>query len=311
MEPIETLWEAPVDADEPKLRRGGLLPPRLRELHPGPLSIGLRDDRPTVIANLAATLDGTVALDRRGQTAPGEVSGYAEPDRFFIGLLRSLADVVLIGASTLRATRDHVWTPAGVYWPSMVGYVEWRRIAGVSSTEPILAIVSARGEINPGHPGLNAPNVPVILATTLAGDRTYRAAATTRGPRLPSSPLRIEVLDEGDTISPRALIDTFRRVGARLVLCEGGPHLLGQLVAEKLVDEIFLTVSPQLVGRDDRHQRLALIENVLLPAGPGRWGSLRSVHRSRDFLFLRYRLAGRADAAHVAEAGLGHREAAP
>jgi len=303
MEPIETLWEAQPDADEPKERRGGLLPPRLRELHPGPLSIGLRSDRPTVIANLVATIDGTVALDRRGQTAAGEISGFAEPDRFLVGLLRSLADVVLVGAATFRATRDHVWTPAGVFPPSMVGYAELRRVAGVRSQEPSLAVVSARGEINSGHPGLNAPNVPVILATTLSGDRTFRAAASTRGPRLPSAPLRIEVLGEGDAISPRALIDSFRRLGARLVLCEGGPHLLGQLLAAGLVDELFLTVSPQLVGRDNRHERLALVEGATLPPGPGRWGSLRSVRRSRDFLFLRYRLAPRAAApAPVVEA---------
>jgi riboflavin biosynthesis pyrimidine reductase len=111
---------------------------------------------------------------------------------------------------------------------------------------------------------------------------------------LPSSPLRIEVLGEGDSIPPRALIDVVRRAGARVVLCEGGPHLLGQLLGAGLVDGLFLTILTQLVGRNLQNERLSLVEGATLLPGPGRWASLRSVHRSRDFLFLRYRLNSRA-----------------
>jgi riboflavin biosynthesis pyrimidine reductase len=84
------------------------------------------------------------------------------------------------------------------------------------------------------------------------------------------------------------VLEIVRAAGARLVLCEGGPHLFGDLLAARLIDELFLTLAPQIIGRDDAVRRLAFVEGISFGA-PGRWASLVAVHRAGDDLFLRYR----------------------
>jgi riboflavin biosynthesis pyrimidine reductase len=66
--------------------------------------------------------------------------------------------------------------------------------------------------------------------------------------------------------------------------------LFGQLLRANLVDELFLTVAPQVVGRDEAARRLSLVEGVSF-GGQGRWASLASVRRAGDDLFLRYEFA--------------------
>ena len=77
-------------------------------------------------------------------------------------------------------------------------------------------------------------------------------------------------------------------LGARLVLTEGGPHLFGRILEADRVDELFLTLAPQLVGRSGEG-RLGLVEGLGLPAAEARWQDLVSLRRSGDHLFLRYR----------------------
>jgi riboflavin biosynthesis pyrimidine reductase len=72
-----------------------------------------------------------------------------------------------------------------------------------------------------------------------------------------------------------------------VVLTEGGPSLVGQLVRERLVDELFLTTSPRLFGRKGNDGRKSLIEGVDLA---GQSLQLLSVRRHESHLFLRYAL---------------------
>ena len=96
----------------------------------------------------------------------------------------------------------------------------------------------------------------------------------------------------GEELDPRAAIDALRARGHSQILCEGGPHAIGPFLAAGLVDELFLTVSPLLLGRAGSDPRLALVEGTdLLPGGPPRAG-LIGVRRDGDHLFLRYRLDG-------------------
>ena len=77
--------------------------------------------------------------------------------------------------------------------------------------------------------------------------------------------------------------------GHQLIVSEAGPHLFGSLLAADLVDELFLTQSPLLAGRD-HGGRLGLVDgHALLPA-VHRDARLLSVRRARDHLFLRYQL---------------------
>src|SRR5262245_62122785 len=104
--PLETLFDAPAGAEEV---RGGALPDGLRG-YGERLASPVRADRPTVTINFVESLDGVVTVDPATGTG-AEISGYHEPDRFVMGLLRSLADVIVVGAGTLRAAGSHTWTP--------------------------------------------------------------------------------------------------------------------------------------------------------------------------------------------------------
>jgi riboflavin biosynthesis pyrimidine reductase len=79
-----------------------------------------------------------------------------------------------------------------------------------------------------------------------------------------------------------------------LVVCEGGPTLMGTLVDAGFIDELFLTVAPQVAGRSPETPRLAMIEGVGFAVGDTPWARLISVMRSDDHLFVRYRLDGSA-----------------
>ncbi len=98
------------------------------------------------------------------------------------------------------------------------------------------------------------------------------------------------VVSVGEALDARAALEVVRSRGHRAVLSEGGPNLLGSLLAARVVDELFLTISPLVAGRTALDERLGLVEGAdLLPGGPPR-ASLLSVRRDRDHLFVRYAL---------------------
>jgi riboflavin biosynthesis pyrimidine reductase len=276
---LERLWEAP--AEPPSDVRGGRFPSDLRDRYDGELWVGLRADRPTVIANFVSTIDGVVAFDTDGSSGGGEISGFFEPDRFVMGLLRAMADVVLVGAGTVRAAPTHEWTARRVHKPSAASFEAWRRTLGLAKAQPTTIVATASGDLDLAHPGLSTPDVPVILATTPSGAERLRAA----GPR---SNVTIETIGSGRQVPAANLVALAASTGARLVLCEGGPHLIGDLLAARLLDQLFLTVAPQLAGRDEAKPRLGLVQGTDFSVSDAPWASLGAVRRSSDHLFLRY-----------------------
>ena len=82
-----------------------------------------------------------------------------------------------------------------------------------------------------------------------------------------------------------------RAEGLQLLLTEGGPTLVGRLLAEDLLDELFLTTSPLLLGRLGGDERKSLVDGVdLRAAGTGKL-TLSSVRRRGSFLYLRYSIS--------------------
>jgi riboflavin biosynthesis pyrimidine reductase len=279
---LEPLWESPEPMRDAVDRRGGLLPPALATRFPGELCIDLRADRPTVLANFVTSLDGVVALGPHETGAGGaEISGFSESDRFMMAVLRCLADVVVVGAGTLRAGRRHVWTAAHLQPALADAFAAWRGELWLTP-QPTTIVVTASGNLDVTHAGLNAPGVPVIVATTRAGADHLAMLPL-------SSNVRVEVAGHGERVPAGALLEIVRGAGARVALCEGGPHLFGELLRARLVDELFLTVAPQVAGRDAAVHRLGLVEGTSFGEGHGRWSSLASVRRAGDDLFLRYR----------------------
>jgi riboflavin biosynthesis pyrimidine reductase len=271
------LLEAPVPAG---VVRGDGMPPALEARYGGPLLIPLRPDRPTVIANFVSTLDGIVAFGQGPLSGGGLISGQFEPDRFVMGLLRAVADVVVVGAGTLRGSTHQRWTPGHIHPASAATFAGWRQAMGLAP-QPTTVFVSATGDLPTEHPAFHDLGVPAVVATTAAGARRVDTAAL--GDHVSVWPIRDEGPLTGDDIAGLAAT-----LGGRLVLTEGGPTLLGGLVAAGLVDELFLTLAPQLVGRGDPG-RLGLVEGVAFQPGDGRWAELVSVRRAGDHLFLRYR----------------------
>jgi riboflavin biosynthesis pyrimidine reductase len=274
---IEPLFSRP---SIPRRARRADLPPSLRSAYGGDLSIALRADRPTLVTNFVSTLDGVISYNTPEAAGGGEISGHFEPDRFVMGLLRAVADVVLVGAGTLRAAPDGAWTPTSIHPPSGAQYAAVRESLGLRPN-PITAVVTASGALDLRHPGLADPAVEVVVVTTTAGEAALRQQAV---------PRHIEIRSLGDRVQPRQLLQVIGSQGAELVLCEGGPHLLGQLLEARVVDEIFLTIAPQLAGRSSSTARLSLVEGAAFTVADAPWAGLADLRRAGDDLFARYDL---------------------
>jgi riboflavin biosynthesis pyrimidine reductase len=100
------------------------------------------------------------------------------------------------------------------------------------------------------------------------------------------------VVIDRNPIPLAAALEAVRAQGCATILTEGGPSLVAKLVAEGLLDELFLTVSPRLFGRYPGDRRKSLIDGVDLSGSP-RPLDLLSVRQHGSFLFLRYVLGGR------------------
>jgi len=216
--------------------------------------------RPFVHLNMIATLDGRAALggSTRGLGSRADLGTLLE--------LREGADAVLVGTRTVRAEgygrllRDPARRAR-------------RRAAGRPEDPP--AVLVARGPDVPWEaPLLAEPEQPVLL---------YAAAPV-------PAPAGVEVVALPDP-SPRAVLADLRRRGVRSLLCEGGPTLNRALLADGLVDELFLTLAPLLTG-DDREP--AIVAGPPLPAPVGL--TLRWVLRHGNELLLRYGAIGEASA---------------
>lgn len=280
MQPIVTLLDRSPPASRP------LLPDRLRATYGGDLQFPAAAARPvTIFANFVATLDGVVSYQIPGRSEGGEISGFNAEDRFIMGLLRSASDAVLIGAGTFRDSSGSVFLPESICPAFRQEFRSFREKVLKKPAHPLNVVVGGSGEIDLDEPLFHTPGLTGVLITTALGyDRLRRLY----GRSLAGAEVRATD-DEGPKVSPagavRILHDEF---GVERLLHEGGPTLFGQFLAEGLIDELFLTVSPQIAGRDEGHRRLGLVEQSLYaPEGSPRF-ALMSLKAAQDHLFLRY-----------------------
>lgn len=228
-----------------------------------------------VYSNFVSSIDGVVSLGA-STSAGSTISGKAPADRFLMALLRACADAVLVGAGTLRATPGHLWTPAHVFPQQAESFAALRRVLG-RSAEPRLVLVTQGGDVDPNHVAIQHG---ALIFTTNAG------AARLEG-RLPAG---CEVVTgNGERVGLAAVIDDLRDRGLGVVLTEGGPHVMGELIDRSLLDEAFLTVSPVVAGRG-AGERMGMVEGVDLLPSRGVWSRLLTARRHGDYLFLRYGL---------------------
>jgi riboflavin biosynthesis pyrimidine reductase len=275
---LDTLFET---------KRGKVLPlpPNLARLY-GCLRMPLPRSHPHVFSNLATTLDGVVSLSAKGHSSGADISGFSAQDRMVMGLLRAIADVVIIGSGTLGADRRHVWTAAAIF-PELAD--EYRRLSealGKRGT-PLNVIVSGSGGIDLRLPVFASGKVQALIVTTTAGaKRLHKQSA-------PDSVEIRAIHRSGSAIPARAILDEVCRVNpGKLILVEGGPRLLGDFYVERLFDEQFLTLAPQIAGRDAGDRRLSLVMGKAFAPRDALWGTLIDVRRGSSHLFLRYSFPG-------------------
>lgn len=177
-----------------------------------------------VRANMIGSLDGAA-------TVTGLSGGLGgDGDRAVFSAMRANADVILVGAGTVRAERYH-----GAHLP--VGLRQRRQVRGQAEV-PVIAVVTASGSVDPSLPLFNESEVAPIVVTSTSG-----AAAVTR--QIPGA--QVIVTDDSATVDLHAALQALHGRGLSRVLCEGGPSLLGTLLGAGLVDELCLTTAPVTV----------------------------------------------------------------
>ena len=265
IEPLERLFEA-------ESLPAATLPPALAHRYDGQLGL----PETCLYANFVATLDGIVAIPTmRGSNA--FIAGDSDADRFVMGLLRAHASAVLIGSGVLRASPRGTWRADAIYPPLADEYAALRDALGLPSV-PEVAVLTGSGAIDPEHPLLVSG---ALVLTSTAG-------ATRLESSLPEASTVVALSDQL-TIDPRVVVAALRERGHRRILSEAGPHTFGELLAADLVDELFLTSSPLLVGDGGPGSRYSLVEGVdLTPTGTD--ARLLSLRRHGSHLFARYGL---------------------
>ena len=177
--------------------------------------------RPHIAVNMVHTADGRAAVF--GRTGP--ISSLA--DRQLFHALRTRVDAIMVGAGTLRIERYGRMVPDAARR-------EQRRAAGLEP-DPLAIVVSGSLDVPADLPLLQDPDSRVVIVT--ASERSLE------GVRAAVQYLRFAAVDLG-----AALAQLRAEHGVRAILCEGGPHLNATLLAEGLLDELFLTTVPVLAG---------------------------------------------------------------
>jgi riboflavin biosynthesis pyrimidine reductase len=201
-----------------------------------------------------------------------------------MGLLRAAADVVIVGAGTLRSVPRHVWTAPAIYAPMAEPYARLRAALGRGDA-PLTVRVSASGDLDPTLPVFSRGAGPVTVVTTPAG----AGALATRGARA----LDVRVVHRPGPLAAADILEALNVGSDARILLECGPRLLDAFLAAHRVDDLFLTLAPQVAGRAPGAAREAFAAGTLFLPDRPLWGELVNVKSAGSFLFLRYRFAAK------------------
>jgi riboflavin biosynthesis pyrimidine reductase len=274
LSPIETLYDDGQGSEIPLTRN-------LARLY-GTLRFPIRPSPPYVISNFVSTVDGVVTLGTPGNAGGDGISGKNRHDSAVMGILRAASDAIIVGSKNLAASERHIWTAGHVFPELAEDYRQLRHAMGKEEA-PLNVIVTARGEVDTTLPIFQSGKVNVLVGTTGAGAQLIRKDI------LPEW-VSVDEAGKGPVLSAKEILEAVMRARpkSKIILVEGGPHLMGTFLGEKALDELFLTVSPQMAGRDETPERLGLVAGrVFAPDNPI-WGRLIGVKRAENHLFLRY-----------------------
>jgi riboflavin biosynthesis pyrimidine reductase len=287
MDSICTLYDQQEKPAEP------VLPHDLHAQYGGDLHFPVAPaGRPYVVANFVSTLDGVVSFDISGEAGGAQISGSDDTDRFIMGLLRASADAVLVGAGTVEAVpAKHVWIGDFIYPAAKTAYARYRNEIRKRRPHPLIVIVSGSGRVDLDRSVFHTSGVSVLIITR--GDGRARLL---RGGAAALASTQIRELPAVDgKIDPCAILRLLRdEFEVVLLLHEGGPTLFGQFLLAGLVDELFLTMAPQIAGRTREHPRPGLVADAQFIPGTAPWLVLVSAKQRSNYLYLRYRTSEKA-----------------
>jgi riboflavin biosynthesis pyrimidine reductase len=213
-------------------------------------------------ANMVSSLDGAAQHDGRSQAISGDT------DMRIFGTLRALADVVVVGAETVRLEG---YRPAR----AREAFAERRAAAG-QGPAPAIAVVSASLNLDFSLPLFVSPLVPTLVLTGATAPLERIRAAREAG-------AEVLIAGDGGRVEMGKAVQALAERGLTRQLTEGGPRLLAQFITDGALDELCLTVSPVLTA--GRAQRIADGPGL---AVPDRF-ALASVLEEAGFLFTQYR----------------------
>lgn len=244
------------------------LPAGIERLYAGPFGLAER----VVFANFVTSIDGIAAI-AGVERSSAAIAGGARADRFVMGLLRAVADAVVVGSATL-VEHGGPWTAERAFPDAGTLFSEARRSL-TSSEAPTLVVVTGSGDLPQDHASLRDA---IVLTTSSGAETIARSDVSSR---------EVVVVGDNAAVDPRAAVDALRERGFERILTEGGPRLMGSMLEASAVDELFLTVSPKLIG--GRPGRLPLTDGAEgLDVGSA--ARLLSARRAGDHLLLRYAL---------------------
>jgi riboflavin biosynthesis pyrimidine reductase len=237
---------------------------------------------PLVFSNFVSTLDGVVSLQVKGHSGGGDISGFSGQDRMVMGLLRAAADAIIVGSGTLAADPKHLWTPQAIC-PELGD--DYRRFADAMGKPraALNVIVSAAGTVNLRLPVFTSGKVAAMIITTARGARRLCRH------KVPDAVQIHAIRGRSGEISAAEILRAVRiGITGKRILVEGGPRLLATFYKERLIDEQFLSLAPQISGREMGDARMSLVMGKTFAPRDPLWGRLTDVRQGSRLLFLRY-----------------------
>ena len=282
MKPLTTLF------DETSAGGSLHLPADLAALYDGDLIIPAGSgDRPHCIANFVTSLDGIISYNLPGDDTGNAISGGSAIDHVVMGILRASADAVLWGSRNYAVARRFVPSPATIAPEYAESYRVLRKRLGKSDDAPLAVILTNSGDIPLDGAILTDPDQRALIITTATG------YARLSGLQHAHPQVAVRSVTTGSDVAPgdalRLLRDEF---GVATALHEGGPIVFAAFLAAGRIDELFLTIAPQFVGRTAAMPRPGLVEGTAFLPTTAPWAELVSLKRGDGYLFTRYRVVG-------------------
>jgi riboflavin biosynthesis pyrimidine reductase len=277
---VETLFDV---SHDPRLP----LPGRLADLY-GSISFPDAPGRAWVYTNFVSSLDGVVTLGVPGHEGGGDISGHSPADRMVMGLLRAVAGAVIITAGSLKVSGGNLWNAEFIFPELKDEYSALRQRLGLPA-QPLHCIVTARGDLRYDVPLFQREDIPKLILTTAVGRDVLMKQA------IPASTM-IRAISEAGLLRGKEILTAIQESKPQmLILSEGGPHLAGILLEDHCLDELFLTIAPQVSGRSTRagYDRLGFVAGAAFEPDDLRWSECISIKKAQDMLFLRYRFTNK------------------